>query len=140
MLESTPAPATVTELPKEYLDTVEAADFIGMSKQSLELWRTGLRGSVLVDELWLTGENASTDRLRAQIRGALASDPTAKIVYISTVSGTLPRGMFANLLEYGRNVRDGKIIDDSFLPVFYEPWPGCPDPMKDESVWPLILA
>ncbi|NOD96643.1 hypothetical protein GS610_05415 [Ruegeria sp. HKCCD6228] len=99
----------------------------------------GLRGSVLLDELWIAGEQASSDRLRAQIRGALAADPTAKLLYISTVSDTIPRGMFLNLLEYGRNVRDGKIVDDSFLPCFYEPWPGCPDPMKDESVWPRLL-
>lgn len=98
----------------------------------------GLRGSILLDELWLAGEIASSDRLRAQLRGALAADPQAKIVYVTTVSDSLPRGMFLHLLQYARQVRDGTIDDPTFLPCIFEPWEGC-DPVRDESTWPKLL-
>ncbi|MDB6176646.1 hypothetical protein PAF17_03905 [Paracoccus sp. Z330] len=99
---------------------------------------TGLKGSILLDESWLLGEKAQSHKLRAQIRGALAASPTAKILHITTTSDDVPRGTWAELLAYARSVRDGRVIAPGFLPVIYEPWPGC-DPWTDETAWPCLL-
>lgn len=100
---------------------------------------TGLKGSVLLDESWLLGEKATGQKLRAQIRGALAASDTAKIVHLTTTSDDPPRGFWADLLSYARQVRDGEVMDPAFLPVIWEPWPDCPDPFEDESVWPKLM-
>nr|WP_237218006.1 terminase large subunit [Ruegeria lacuscaerulensis] len=100
---------------------------------------TGIRGHILVDELHEIGKSPQSDKLRAQMRGALATDKSAKIIYISTVSDDMPRGLFKQLYEYGMAVRDGEIVDPAFLYCGFQPWPDMPDPMRDESVWPCLI-
>lgn len=100
---------------------------------------TGLRGNVLLDEVHLMGASSAGTKLRAQIKGALASDPKARVIYVTTQSDSPPKGIFSDLLATARAVRDGEHIDAGFLPVLWEPWPDCPDPLTDPSVWPLLL-
>ncbi|MEP3331662.1 terminase TerL endonuclease subunit [Sedimentitalea sp.] len=100
---------------------------------------TGLRGSVLLDEVHLVGANKNGSKIQTQLKGALAVDPATRIVYVSTQSDTEPKGMFAELLTHARAVRDGTITDDAFLPVLYEPWKDCPDPLATPDVWPCLL-
>lgn len=127
--------------PREYvrelekLETGTKLNVIAYDKSAA----TGLKGSVLVDESWLLGEKPTAQSTRAQIRGALLSSPYAKILQISTTSDDIPRGAWADLISYARKVRDGLILDASFLPAIWEPWEGCPDPFEDESVWPMLL-
>lgn len=99
---------------------------------------TGLKGYVLVDELHLWGQMSQGQRLRQQLRGALAVNPQAKALYVTTQSDEPPEGLFATMLAYARGIRDGRIVDPSFLPVTFEPWKGC-EPWHDESVWPALL-
>lgn len=99
---------------------------------------TGLKGSVFVDELHVFGAMNNGQKLRQQLKGALAASPHARGLYVTTHSDVPPQGLFRTMLSYARDVRDGRILDPAFLPVTYEPWPGC-DPWEDETVWPLIL-
>lgn len=52
--------------------------------------------------------------------GGLASRPEGMLIKLSTQSDELPAGIFKQDLQYARDVRDGKIKDDKFLPVIYE--------------------
>jgi phage terminase large subunit-like protein len=99
---------------------------------------SGLKGSVLLDEAWLMGGRSSGESMRAQIKGALAASKTSKCIVISTTSDAPPAGSWATMISYARAVRDGEIVDPGYLPVIFEPWPGC-DPWVDESVWPKLL-
>ena len=99
---------------------------------------TGLKGSVFLDELWVFGGITRGQKLRQQLRGALAANPMARGLYITTQSDHPPQGLFRTMLSYARKVRDGEIHDPSFLPVLFEPWPGC-DPWLDSTVWPCLL-
>lgn len=99
---------------------------------------TGLKGSVFVDELHVLGAMKDGQKLRQQLRGALAASPSARGLYITTQSDSEPAGLFSNMLRYARAVRDGLIKDPTFLPVLYEPWKGA-DPWNDPSVWPCIM-
>lgn len=99
---------------------------------------TGLKGSVFVDELHLWGNMRDGQKLRSQLRGALAANRAARALYITTQSDDVPAGVFKNMLSYARRIRDGEITDPAFLPVLFEPWEGC-DPWEDEKVWPMLL-
>lgn len=99
---------------------------------------TGLKGSVLVDELHVWGNMANGKKLRQQLKGALAASPHARGIYITTQSDEPPAGLFESMLKYARAVRDGRIADPSFLPVLFEPWPEC-DPWTDPATWPALL-
>lgn len=99
---------------------------------------TGLKGSVFLDELHIWGNMKEGTKIRQQLRGALAVSDSARGLYITTMPDRPPSGVFKNMLDYGRAVRDGEIEDASFLYVGYEPWEGC-DPWTDETVWPKLL-
>jgi len=118
----------------EHLQTGARISVKALSLQTL----TGLRGSVFFDEIHVAGAMRDGQKLRQQLRGALASNPSARALYITTQSDDEPAGIFRNMLNYARQVRDGTITDASFLPVLYEPWPGC-DPWNDESVWKNLM-
>lgn len=74
----------------------------------------------LVDELWLFGKVSDAENMFREALGGLASRPEGFVVYLTTQSDEPPAGVFAQKLQYARDVRDGKIVDPGFVPVIYE--------------------
>ena len=75
---------------------------------------------VLADELHLFGKVASAENMFREAFGGLASRPEGFIIYLTTQSDQPPTGIFKQKLDYARAVRDGKIVDNAFLPIIYE--------------------
>ena len=65
----------------------------------------------------------------AKRAGGLASRPEGFVIYLTTQSDEPPAGVFRQKLQYARDVRDGKIDDNKFLPVLYE----FPNEMRDKK-------
>lgn len=81
----------------------------------------GKRASyVLVDELWLLGGIARAESALQEATGGLSSRKEGWCLFLSTQSDEPPAGVFADKLQYARQVHDGEIQDDSFMPVLYE--------------------
>ena len=96
---------------------------------------TGMRSHVtLVDEIHtLAASSADADRTWAQIVGAGAADPGAATVIITTMSERPPTGIWRELLNRARDVRDGKREEPNLLPILFEPWPDAD--LEDREVW-----
>lgn len=74
----------------------------------------------LVDELHLFGKMAGSENMFREALGGLASRPEGFVIWLTTQSDEPPSGVFKQKLDYARDVRDGKIIDKSFVPIIYE--------------------
>lgn len=77
-------------------------------------------GFVLIDELWEFGTKANADAMLREATGGLVSRPEGFLISITTQADAPPSGVFKDKLDYARNVRDGVITDNKFLPVIYE--------------------
>ena len=75
---------------------------------------------ILIDEVWLFGKRSNAESMFREAKGGLASRPEGCVIYLSTMSDEVPCGVFKQLLDYARDVRDGKKIDKGFLPLIYE--------------------
>jgi phage terminase large subunit-like protein len=74
----------------------------------------------LIDELHLFGKLPSAENMFREALGGLASRPEGFVIWLTTQSDEPPAGVFKQKLDYARDVRDGKIIDPSFVPVIFE--------------------
>lgn len=75
---------------------------------------------ILFDEIWLFGKRANAESMFREAKGGLASRPEGCVIYLSTMSDEQPCGVFKQLLDYARDVRDGIKEDKQFLPLVYE--------------------
>lgn len=75
---------------------------------------------ILIDEAWIFGKMNNAENMLREACGGLASRPEGFVIWLTTQSDEAPSGVFAQKLEYARGVRDGKIEDNSFLPILYE--------------------
>jgi phage terminase large subunit-like protein len=77
-------------------------------------------GFVLIDELWEFGSSPDADSMMKEATGGMVERPEGFVVSITTMADKPPSGVFKDKLSYARDVRDGIIVDEKFLPVIYE--------------------
>lgn len=75
---------------------------------------------LLIDELWLFGHRAGAETMLNEIEGGLASRPEGFVINLSTQSNRKPAGVFEQRLQRFRDIRDGKLVDPSSLPLLHE--------------------
>nr|WP_248287390.1 terminase large subunit [Massilia antarctica] len=75
---------------------------------------------VFVDELHEFGKQAKAANMLLEATGGLTSRPEGFVIYATTQSEDPPAGVFREKLLYARKVRDGVVVDKTFLPVLYE--------------------
>lgn len=75
---------------------------------------------ILIDETWQFGKKPNAENMFREACGGLASRPEGFVIHLTTQSDESPAGVFKQKLDYARGVRDGRIDDNSFLPLLYE--------------------
>lgn len=75
---------------------------------------------IFVDELHEFGKQPKAANMLLEATGGLTSRPEGFVIYATTQSSESPAGVFRDKLIYARKVRDGEIVDKTFLPVLYE--------------------
>lgn len=75
---------------------------------------------ILIDEVWLFGKRANAESMFREAKGGLASRPEGCVIYLTTQSDETPCGVFKQLLDYARDIRDGIKVNPQFLPLLYE--------------------
>lgn len=75
---------------------------------------------ILIDEVWLFGKRSNAESMFREAKGGLASRPEGCVIYLSTMSDEVPCGVFKQLLDYARDIRDGVKVNPQFLPLIYE--------------------
>lgn len=75
---------------------------------------------VLIDEEWLFGKKDKAEAMFREATGGLTSRPEGVVIKLTTQSDEPPAGVFKSDLDRMRDIRDGKIVDPTSLPVIYE--------------------
>lgn len=75
---------------------------------------------ILIDEVHVFGKRNNAGSMFREAKGGLASRPEGCVIYLTTQSEDTPSGVFKELLDYARDVRDGIVLDKTFLPILYE--------------------
>jgi phage terminase large subunit-like protein len=75
---------------------------------------------ILIDEVWIFGKRSNATNMLSEATGGLASRPEGFVIYLSTQSDEPPTGVFLDLLQRFRDIRDGKLIAPRALGVLYE--------------------
>lgn len=74
----------------------------------------------LVDELYLFGRRADAESMFTEALGGMVSNPEAFVIYATTHDDRPPAGVYDKELKYARKVREGEIVDKSYMPIIYE--------------------